>query len=77
MEIVSYFKNNKLYTKFGAVAPKGILLNGKPGTGKTMLAKALANECDVNLIYKSGSEFEGKYVGSGSNKIKKLFEEAR
>ena len=42
-----------------------------------MLARALANECEANLIYKSGSEFEGKYVGSGSNRVKKLFEEAR
>ena len=56
--------------------PKGILLYGKPGTGKTMLAQALANESGVNFIYKSSSELLSKYVGGSSNKIRKTFEEA-
>ena len=77
LEIVDCLKNAKDYEKIGANVPKGVLLHGKPGTGKTMLAKAMANESGVKFFYKSGSEFEGKYVGSGSNKIKELFEKAR
>ena len=76
-EIVDYFKNKKLYSELGANFPRGILLYGKPGTGKTMLAKALSNEVNVKFFYKSGSEFEGKYVGSGSNRIKEMFKIAR
>lgn len=76
-EIVEYLKTPKKYENAGAKIPKGILLYGEPGTGKTMLAKALANESNVNFIYKSGSEFEGKYLGSGSNKIRELFKDAR
>jgi len=76
-EIVDYLKNPQKYEKAGAKIPKGILLQGEPGTGKTMLAKALANESNVNFIYKSAAEFEGKYLGSGSNRIRKLFKEAR
>ena len=63
MEIVDFFKNPEKYKKFGAETPKGVLLHGAPGTGKTMLAKALANEAKVNFFYKSGSEFETKYRG--------------
>lgn len=76
-EIVDYFQNKKLYSDLGANFPKGILLHGKPGTGKTMLAKALSNEVNVKFFYKSGSEFEGKYLGSGSIRIKEMFELAR
>ena len=76
-EIVEYLKNPQKYEKAGAKIPKGILLYGEPGTGKTMLAKALANESNVNFIYKSAAEFEGKYLGSGSNRIRKVFKKAR
>ena len=76
-EIVTYFDDKDMYTKFRAVIPKGILLSGPPGTGKTYIAKALANECGCNFFYKSGSELEDMFVGETSKKIKKLFKEAK
>ena len=61
----------------GAELPKGILFTGPPGIGKTHLAKAIANESDINLFYKSASEFEGFFVGSGAKKIREFFESVR
>ena len=57
--------------------PRGILLTGKPGTGKTLLAKAIAGETGVTFYYASGSDFDELYMGLGANRIRKLFEMAR
>ena len=76
-EIVDFMKNKKKYKKIGADLPKGILLTGPPGCGKTFIVKALAGETNWNFFYNSGSEFDDKYVGSGARKIKDLFEKAR
>lgn len=77
MQVVDYLKNPKKYEDMGAYVPKGILLVGKPGTGKTMLAQALANEAECSFIYKSGAEFDQIFVGSGSRNVRELFEKAR
>lgn len=77
VEIVDYLKNPKKYEDLGATVPKGILLCGNPGTGKTMLAQALANEADCSFFYKSGSEFDQIFVGSGARNIRDLFKRAR
>lgn len=77
MEIVDYLKNPSKYEELGASVPKGILLCGNPGTGKTMLAQALANEADCSFFYKSGSEFDQIFVGSGARNIRDLFKKAR
>lgn len=61
----------------GAKLPKGILLSGPPGCGKTLLARALAGECNCIFFYKSGSEFEEMYLGIGSSRIRKLFNTAK
>ncbi|NLW69886.1 MAG: AAA family ATPase, partial [Eubacteriaceae bacterium] len=65
MEIADFLVNPEKYRRFGAKIPKGVLLFGPPGTGKTMLAKALAYETDSGFIYASGSEFIEKFVGVG------------
>jgi len=70
-------KDPKSFTRLGARAPQGVLLLGKPGVGKTMLAKALAGECNASFISASGSEFTAKYFGVGVGKVKNLFEKAR
>lgn len=76
-EIVDYLKNPEKYEELGAQIPKGVLLTGPPGTGKTLMAKALAGESGCTFYYKAGSEFDEKYVGRGSARIRKLFDEAR
>lgn len=77
MEIVDYLKNPEKYEEMGAYVPKGILLSGRPGTGKTMLAQALANEADCTFLYKSGAEFDHVFVGSGARNVRELFKKAR
>jgi cell division protease FtsH len=76
-EVVSYLKNSTLYEMAGAKIPRGILLEGPPGSGKTLLAKAIASEAEANFIATSGSEFVEIFVGMGASKIRNLFETAR
>lgn len=76
-EVVDFLKNPEKYQEMGAKIPKGILLSGAPGTGKTLLAKALAGEAGVAFIHASGSEFVEKYVGVGAQRIRTLFDQAR
>lgn len=76
-EVVKMLKNPANYRLTGAKIPKGILLSGEPGTGKTLIAKAIAGEAGVRFYECSGSNFENLYVGVGASKVRKLFEEAR
>lgn len=76
-EIVDYLHNPKKYTDIGASMPKGILLVGLPGTGKTMLAKAVAGEAGVPFFSMSGSEFVEMFVGMGASKVRDLFKQAK
>ena len=76
-EIVDYLHNPKKYEEIGASMPKGILLVGPPGTGKTMLAKAVAGEADVPFFSISGSEFVEMFVGMGASKVRDLFKQAK
>ena len=76
-EIVDYLHNPQKYTEAGASMPKGILLVGPPGTGKTMLAKAVAGEAGVPFFSISGSEFVEMFVGMGASKVRDLFKQAK
>ena len=76
-EIVDYLHDPKKYTEIGASMPKGILLVGPPGTGKTMLAKAVAGEANVPFFSMSGSEFVEMFVGMGASKVRDLFKQAK
>ena len=76
-EIVDYLHNPKKYKEIGANMPKGVLLVGPPGTGKTMLAKAVAGEADVPFFSISGSEFVEMFVGMGASKVRDLFKQAK
>ena len=76
-EIVDYLHNPKKYEEIGASMPKGVLLVGPPGTGKTMLAKAVAGEADVPFFSMSGSEFVEMFVGMGASKVRDLFSQAK
>ena len=76
-EIVDFLKNPKKYQAAGARIPKGVLLAGAPGTGKTLLAKAVAGEAGVPFFHTSGSEFEEMLVGAGASRVRDLFKKAR
>lgn len=76
-EIVDYLHNPEKYREIGASMPKGVLLVGPPGTGKTMLAKAVAGEADVPFFPMSGSEFVEMFVGMGASKVRDLFRQAK
>lgn len=77
VELVEFLKHPKKFTEMGAKIPKGVLLYGKPGTGKTLIAKAIAGEADVPFISMSGSEFIEMFAGLGASRVRKLFEKAR
>ena len=76
-EIVQFLKNPKKFTDMGARIPKGVLLVGQPGTGKTLLAKAVAGEAGVPFFIISGSDFVEMFVGVGASRVRDLFEEAK
>jgi len=76
-EVVDFLKNPKKYLQMGAKIPRGVMLIGAPGTGKTMLAKAVANESNVPFFSISGSEFIELFVGVGSSRVRSLFDQAR
>ena len=76
-EVVEFLKNPKRYTDLGGTIPKGVLLVGPPGTGKTMLAKAVAGEANVPFFSRSGSQFVEKFVGVGASRVRELFAEAK
>jgi cell division protease FtsH len=76
-EVVEFLKNPARFTKMGAKIPKGVLLVGMPGTGKTMLAKATAGEAGVPFFHMSGSDFVEMFVGVGASRVRDLFEQGR
>ena len=77
IEIVDFLKEPERFLKMGAKIPKGILLCGKPGTGKTLIARAIAGEAGVPFISMSGSEFIEMFAGLGASRVRKLFEKAK
>ena len=77
IEIVDFLKHPKKFYEMGAKVPRGVLLCGKPGTGKTLIAKAIAGEANVPFISMSGSEFIEMFAGLGASRVRKLFEKAR
>ena len=76
-EVVEFLKDPKKFIKLGAEIPKGVLLLGSPGTGKTMLARAVAGEADVPFFHISGSEFVEMFVGVGASRVRDLFKKAK
>ena len=76
-EVVDFLKSPEKYKELGAKIPKGVLLEGNPGTGKTLLARAVAGEAGVSFISASGSEFIEMYVGVGASRVRKLFSKAK
>ncbi|CAD7694727.1 unnamed protein product [Ostreobium quekettii] len=76
-DIVEFLKNPEKFTRMGATLPKGVLLVGLPGTGKTLLARAVAGEAGVPFFYRAGSEFEEMFVGVGSRRVRALFNAAK
>ena len=77
LEIVDFLKNPKRFTDMGAKIPKGVLLMGSPGTGKTLIAKAVAGEAEVPFFHISGSEFVEMFVGVGASRVRDLFNKAK
>lgn len=77
LDIVNYFKDSNKYKERGLTIPRGVLLEGPHGTGKTLLAKALAGEINASYYSLTGSEFNGMFRGMGTSKVKQLFKEAR
>tara|TARA_Y200000002_G_C22675129_1_gene661707 strand:+ start:549 stop:2549 length:2001 start_codon:yes stop_codon:yes gene_type:complete len=75
-EVVDFLKNTEKYVEMGAKIPKGVLLEGNPGTGKTLMARAIAGEAGVPFISASGSEFIEMFVGVGASRVRKLFSKA-
>ncbi len=76
-DILNFLKNPEEFGRLGAKAPKGVLLYGEPGTGKTLLARAIAGEAGVSFISVAGAEFDEEYVGVGAARVRQLFETAR
>jgi cell division protease FtsH len=76
-EVVSFLKNPQKFTKMGARIPKGVLLVGMPGTGKTLMARAVAGEAGVAFFHMSGSDFVEMFVGVGASRVRDLFEQGR
>ncbi|RKX79201.1 MAG: cell division protein FtsH [Spirochaetes bacterium] len=76
-EVVDFLKNPEKFTRIGARIPKGVLLVGMPGTGKTLLAKAIAGEANVSFFHMSGSDFVEMFVGVGASRVRDLFEQGR
>ncbi len=77
IEIVNFLKKPEMFYEMGAKVPRGVLLCGKPGTGKTLIAKAIAGEANVPFISMSGSEFIEMFAGLGASRVRKLFDKAR
>lgn len=76
-EVVDFLRDPKAFTRLGAKPPKGIIIYGPPGTGKTLMARAIAGEAKATFIAVSGADFEDKYVGVGTQRVKELFKLAR
>ncbi len=76
-EIIDYLKDPEKYARIGAKIPKGVLLVGNPGTGKTLMARAVAGEAGVSFLHISGSDFVEMFVGVGASRVRDLFEQAR
>jgi len=76
-EIVDFLNDPKKYLKYGVKLPKGVLLVGPPGVGKTLIARAVAGEADVPFFYQSGASFVHIYVGMGAKKVRELFAKAK
>jgi cell division protease FtsH len=76
-EVVAFLKNPQKFTKMGARIPKGVLLVGMPGTGKTLMARAVAGEAEVAYFHMSGSDFVEMFVGVGASRVRDLFEQGR
>ncbi|HBW55881.1 TPA: cell division protein FtsH, partial [Candidatus Azambacteria bacterium] len=77
IEVVDFLKNSKKFLDIGARIPRGVLLVGAPGTGKTLLARAIAGEANVPFFYISGSEFVEMFVGVGASRVRDLFNMAK